>query len=89
GMSRPVMNLKSTLERLAWTGSGHLPPAYARDHPEAWNRTWQANRRALSDLLDVALERVEDAREAGWGAFPGREPRELAVRLPDGRIGVV
>lgn len=88
-MKRPVMNLKSTLERLAWTGSGHLPPAYERDDPAAWDRVWRANSRALADLLDVDLLRIEEARDAGWGDFAGHEPRELAVRLPDGRIGVV
>lgn len=88
-MQRPVMNLKSTLERLAWTGSGHLPPAYEREDAAAWDRVWRENSRALAELLDVELLRIEEARDAGWGDLAGHEPRALAVRLPDGRVGVV
>ena len=88
-MQRPVMNLKSTLERLAWTGAGYMPPAYERDDPAAWDRNWRAGSKELADLLDVDLLRVQEARTAGWGDFPGHAERTLAMRLPDGEIALV
>jgi hypothetical protein len=88
-MQRPVMNLKSTLERISMMGSAFLPPAYERDDPAAWDRNWRADRMALEDLLDVDLLRVGEAREAGWGDFAGHDDRTLAVRLPDRSVGMV
>lgn len=88
-MQRPVMNLKSTLERISMMGSAFLPPAYERDDPAAWGRNWRADRKALEDLLDVDMMRVEEARDAGWGDLPGHDDRTLAVRLPDGAIGLI
>jgi len=85
---RPIMNLRSLLESIAWMGAGYLPPAYERKDPAAWERNWRAESKELGDLLNVDMLRVSEAREAGWGNFPGHAERTLAVRLPGGQIGL-